>query len=484
MTIDRLTGNRRIIFLLFCLIFNSAYLSPIFGASLDFSQAMELLKKNNSSLSAARLEEQQAAYEKNATRGLYLPRVSVSGVYTQMDDPLSLDLNEVREAIIGANRLTATSLSHSTATGNAVAAALNSRLPAFEKQMMGDHFWRASIDATWPVFTGGRILAANRAADEKLKVARERTKLTQSVLLSDLAKQYFGLQLSMEVESVRKEVLDAMGLHHDHARKMEETGMIARVERLHAEVALAEANRQYRKAVHDREIAQTALSGLISSSEPVVPVSSLFMNQSIEPMPVFKEQARMRNPILGEIAARKEMAHQGVMKEIGTYAPSVALFGTREIDQCNIDLPTPKWAVGVTVSFMLFDGLARYNKVRAAKFQERRVGELAQDARVKIDTLVELQYQELIKTKERYEALQSATLLSQEYLRIRRKAFDEGMATSLEVVDAQLNASKIKIEKLQAVYEYDVALARLLEASGQSDLYDAYRKSGHVEVNR
>lgn len=483
MMVDLKTGTRRIILLFLCLAFHAVFLNPVFGASLDFSQALNLMKKNNNTLSAARLEEQQATYEKYAARSLFLPRVSISGLYTQMDDPLKLELNEVREAIIGANRITATYLSQSPAVGNAVAAAINSRLPSFEKQMAGDHFWRAGIDATWPIFTGGRILAANRAADEKLKAAKEKTRTTHAALVSELVRFYFGLQLAMDVEAVRREVVEAMGIHYEHARKMEDNGMIARVERLHAEVALAEAKRQHLKSVHDRELSQTALTRLLSSSEPVAPISPLFINSAVEPLSAFREQARMRNPVLGEIAARKGMAHQGVLKEIGTYAPQVALFGTREIDNCNIDIPTPKWAVGVSVNFMLFDGLARYHKVQAAKSQERRVEEIASDARDKIDTLVLLQYQELTKAGERYETLKTATALSQEYLRIRKRAFDEGMATSLDVVDAELNASKIKIEKLQAVYEYDVALARLLEASGQSDLFDAYRKNGHVEVS-
>jgi outer membrane protein TolC len=449
---------------------------------MDFSQALDLLRKNNHVLKAAHQEEQQAIYEQYASRALFLPQVSLSGVYTQMDDPLKLELNEVRDAIIGANRITATYLTLSPAVGNAVAAAIDSRLPSFEKQMVGDHFWRAGLDVSWPIFTGGRILAANRAANEKLKAAKEKTRMTHAALVSELARLYFGLQLAMDVEAVRRAVVAAMELHYEQAKKMEENGLIARVERLHAEVALAESRRQHLRAVHDRELAQTALNHLLSLSEPIVLSSPLFMHSKLEPLSVFREQAQMRNPALKELEARKGMAHQAVMKEIGTYAPQVALFGTREIDNCNIDLPTPKWAVGVSVSFLLFDGMARYHKVHAANTQKRRVEDLALDARRKVDTLVEMQYQELTKAQDRYETLKTATALSEEYLRIRKRAFEEGMATSLDVVDAELNTSKIKIEKLQAMYDYDVALARLLEASGLSDLYDAYRRKAYAEV--
>lgn len=60
---------------------------------------------------------------------------------------------------------------------------------------------------------------------------------------------------------------------------------------------------------------------------------------------------------------------------------------------------------------------------------------------------------------------------AEEYLRIKEEAFKEGAAPSSDVVDARLNLAKIRIERLQAAYYYDMILARLLEACGQSELF-------------
>jgi hypothetical protein len=51
----------------------------------------------------------------------------------------------------------------------------------------------------------------------------------------------------------------------------------------------------------------------------------------------------------------------------------------------------------------------------------------------------------------------------------------------MDVVDARLNLSKVKIERLNALYEYDISLAVLLEVSGLSEEYDSYRKSSRQE---
>lgn len=51
------------------------------------------------------------------------------------------------------------------------------------------------------------------------------------------------------------------------------------------------------------------------------------------------------------------------------------------------------------------------------------------------------------------------------------------MASSADVIDAQLNLAKIKTERIQAAYYYDLMLARLLEAAGVSDQFVSYTQS-------
>lgn len=65
---------------------------------------------------------------------------------------------------------------------------------------------------------------------------------------------------------------------------------------------------------------------------------------------------------------------------------------------------------------------------------------------------------------------------AQEYLRSKRIAFAEGMTSSSELVDAELNLAKARIERLEAAYRFDTALARLLEATGSSEEFVDYIK--------
>ncbi len=433
---------------------------------MSFEEALEILQDKNEALMAARMEEGQREYEKAAAQGLYLPKVQFGMQYTRIDEPISIDLNDIRSVILGL---------HPTVP--------QAMVPSFESQVQDDTFWKTHVNALWPVFTGGQISAANRAADAFLDEAREKVRFTESTLTSELAKRYFGLRLARKVTGVRRQVLAGLDKHLYQAKKLEENGMIARAERLHAEVFRSEAERGYKRALRDENIAQTALAGILSSEDNIVPTSPLFLLREFEPMEGFRSRAVSKNPILKQIGAKWEAAHQAYRKELGTFYPQVFLFGRHELHREDLTVLEPEWAVGVGINFTIFEGGARANRVKAAKAVETRVSLLAQRAERDIETLVEKRYQELMKSLEQLDVLGAAIVSAREYLRVRTRSFEEGFATSLDVVDAQLALSRVEIETLAARYDFDVALAQLLEASGESDKFEAYRARADLEVS-
>ena len=80
--------------------------------------------------------------------------------------------------------------------------------------------------------------------------------------------------------------------------------------------------------------------------------------------------------------------------------------------------------------------------------------------------------------------LESAMEFTNEYSRAREKAFSEGMATATQVSDANLAVAKVKIDRLQAIYAWDVALSKLLYYSGLSDQFVSYLSNPDAKVGR
>lgn len=137
----------------------------------------------------------------------------------------------------------------------------------------------------------------------------------------------------------------------------------------------------------------------------------------------------------------------------------------------------------MTARWTLFDGLSREKGIVAARERVARVDELTKRARRDVETLVEKKYREARKAQEQAEAFETALSLARENLRVRSRAFEEGVATSLDVVDARNSLARVELGKLAAARDFDVALAELLEAAGQTEQYEALRAgaSGDVE---
>lgn len=441
------------------------------AVNLSFEQAEQITRENNEALRAARLEEQQNRQAGLAAHGLFYPRVDLSATYTRLDNDIMLDLNPIREAIVGIETIKNPAFGHQ----------VDLMLPSFEQTIQKETFGLATVNVTWPVFTGGKILAVNRAAAARHAESIEKLHDVEAGLISELSERYFGLRLSLRVVDVRREVFKGMQEHLDQARKLEENGMIAKADRLHAQVASFEAERQLKKALRDVELARTALNNTLGTSELIEPTSPLFLVREFEPLSYFSQRALANSPVLKQIVARHEMVHQQYRKELAGWFPDVFLLGFRQIDDHDFTSYAPEWSVGLLANFTLFDGMARNHRISAARHARDRVAAFENTTRLDIEALVEKTYNELLTSLEQYDALQSSYDYADEYVRVRRKAFSEGYATSLDVVDAELYLSQVKIDRLKTLYEFDMNLARLLTVCGDGDRFQAYFSRGKQE---
>lgn len=93
------------------------------------------------------------------------------------------------------------------------------------------------------------------------------------------------------------------------------------------------------------------------------------------------------------------------------------------------------------------------------------------DLAVGVDKL----YTQLEKAQDNVKALNATITLSEELVRIRKKSFTEGMATSTEVIDAETMLATVKVARLAAYYEYDVALINLLSLCGTPEQFANYQ---------
>jgi outer membrane protein TolC len=328
---------------------------------------------------------------------------------------------------------------------------------------------RSAVTSTWAIYTGGRITATQRALAAGVDQARAELTGTEEQLDLQLAQVYFGLELASNIERTRTSVLQQADRQLERAVRFEQQGIMAKVERLNAQVSRDEAARDLVRAQRDRQIAQARLQRLLHRDVVAEPSTPLFvMTRSLKPLTEWLSVAEHQNPVLAAFDAKREQAQQGIVIAESRWKPEVFAFGSYALIKHYQSLIEPNWIAGIGVKFTLFSPEDRASKVSSAREGLRQVQTLQDETRNVIDTAVETSYRKVEQAREQFNLLDSTLALARENLRLRERGFDEGQATSLDVNDARNALARSETARATAAYDFVVALAQLLEASGQA----------------
>jgi outer membrane protein TolC len=111
-----------------------------------------------------------------------------------------------------------------------------------------------------------------------------------------------------------------------------------------------------------------------------------------------------------------------------------------------------------------------------------QVSHLQAQAIQDLSVLVEKTYREANQSLEEFHGLESSLSLSTENLRLRKKAFTQGVSTSVDVVDAQLYLASIETQRFVAAYQYLLSLSKLLTLSSEINSFKHYQSTQGIEV--
>ncbi|WP_405605591.1 TolC family protein [Polaribacter sp. Asnod1-A03] len=434
-----------LLFLCFITTFSNAQ-------NITLKEAYNLMLSNNGEAKASSFEVKAMEEEHKATKGLRLPTIGVSGTYMHLDNDIAVDLNEER---------------------NMVGSLLGITNPVdvlgdwnFELQERNLGF--ATADISMPIFAGGKINAATKASEIKLALTETKHKIKEDELTINLINYFFKLKLAEEAVLLRQEVYDVILLHNNQANKFFENGMIPEVETLNAKVALSNAKRELLGAEKDVELAKTAVKNLIGANSIKGLKGNFNTPTIVKPLEEFKEEMLAENNQLKTIEKNQQLAGVGLKVEKSDYFPKVGFSGKYILGTDNLPLVDTKWFVGLGVEWELFNGFQREHKVKASKYKISQVQQFEKQAKLNLSTYTEKLYNTMQKELEQYESLNADEEFAKKLKFMRTRAFEEGTGTSLEVVDATLKLSEIKIHKIKALCEYSIAYGELMVLTGKT----------------
>jgi outer membrane protein TolC len=129
------------------------------------------------------------------------------------------------------------------------------------------------------------------------------------------------------------------------------------------------------------------------------------------------------------------------------------------------EFDTYDYSVGIQLSHYIGNRAARARDL-AARASRRQAAEAVANLAQNIELEVLLAVNEVERTRQRIAATRASRLLQEQTYRAERERFDVGASTSLLVSQAQRDLLAIRIQEVEAVIEYRIALVELYLAEG------------------
>ena len=438
--------------------------------ALTLQEAAGIMNTNNPTIQIADKAVSIMQGEKQKLNAFWYPMLNTSGMYVHLSDkvevkqPLNTYTEPAKEfiqSILPDDKLITSILDQ--------VGSYTLSVPILQQNL-------TTIDAniSWPVFTGGKRMYASRIGNRMLDIAKVGQEETNALLQTELIQTYYALQLADKVQEVREQTYRSLQQHYDHALKLEANGMITKAERLFAEVNRQEAKREWEASKKEREVAHQALCSLlnIQKDTSIHPISPLFVTNELPDSLYFKNMIPMTNYTISKLGLEESIADNNLRISKSAYFPTIALFGKQTLYAHNLPRNLmPRTLIGIGFTWNLFDGLNREANVRVSRLTKETLALEKEKAENTLDVMVQEIYSQLQEAQDEVYTLQTTIAMSEELLRIRRKSFEEGMATSTEVVDAEVMLSKVRIAMLLAYYQFDVSLASLCSVCGVPELF-------------
>ena len=430
-------------------------------ADTEIKEAWLLVEQNSDALKALEDTKHIAKLKRESVKSMYLPEISVSGNYTHLSKAIGTDTHSISDSI-----------SSSLPVISAMMSALPNRDLDFSKQ----DIFLANLHALWPLYTGGKIDAAQDIYSAKTDEAKALLEMKKDEEFLKLVKYYYGVVVAKSLYQTRKEAQKALRIHYENAKKLKEQGQIAKIELLNSQVKVDSARIQTTKARHRYEIALFALKSLVRKD--IVPSSRFFVEGISKSEEYYKVQTQNNYAGLSVLNAKDKQSKALIKVKQAEYYPSIAGYANYNLykDDSPIMRTLPKWFAGVVVKINLLQRVDRNEEIQIAKLLNSKVKHLRDNALENLAILVEKTYKEMELYREEYESLNSSLALAQENYKLRTIAFQEGLSTSVEVVDAQMFLLGIKTKRLDAAYKYEQKLSQLCVLSGDRDMFFEFTK--------
>jgi outer membrane protein TolC len=321
------------------------------------------------------------------------------------------------------------------------------------------------------LFTGWRIeetYQLSRTALEKAKLDYEAE--IQNLVL-DVKKAYFSVLKAQRFLETSLKYKESLEKHLKDARKMFEMGLVTKLDILKTEVALKDAETKITQNENYLKIAKSNFNFILNRSLEHEFIPEDILEKEIEPSDYqwWKNTAQNQRNEIKSFEKLVSIYNKNVQIEKSNLYPQVYFFFNYNFEkgtQTSIENWEDNWNTGISLSYDIWNCGETRKKIKKAEKAREEIEKQLELIRNSVEIEVRNAYLNLLSAEKKIEQGKKQNESAEENLRVAELLYNEGLATTTDVIDANTALIQAKNSFFDYLYEYQISFAELEKASG------------------
>jgi len=409
-------------------------------------QSVAYAVQHNRLLAADGSAIEQALAGQDMANGQFMPRIDLSTGVTRTDAPSSYFGTRLNQQKISA-------------------ADFN---PAFLNNPGYINNYQTRLNVNMPLYQGGALWAGKRQAEHQSQSAiMSHVSMQQQVIFQTIQAYARSRQAQASVNAMKSAVSAAEKRYRD-TQALQERGILIDSDVMDAHVHLLRSRLQLKQA-------ENALAGAMEQLQRVLGVDDaniLHVEGEVELADIpgsldeLVQHALAQRPDLRALEAASRASQAEVDQKRAAFLPQINLVAGQEWNASTLSLKNRNTIIGATVSMNLFAGGSDKARIRASR-EKAIVMELKiADQKQQIRNEVAHAWRQLDESRVRHASEQQALKQSEESLRIKSLRYEQGLAKTSDLLDAQSQVDQTRLSSIRAGYDVTIAQAALFLACG------------------
>jgi TolC family type I secretion outer membrane protein len=392
-------------------------------------QAVTIAMQNNPALTQSRASLDQARYNRLAAYGNFLPSISAGYGYSNSSSA-RLDVTQ--------QSLTRTSYSF-------------------------------QLSGSYDLFTGLRRFSQMKSANLNVEAQQASFRQSRYQTLLDVKTAYFNAVANRDLVAVQAATVKRQQDQLDFVRQQLQLGRSTRSDLLSSEVDLNNAKLALLNAQNSARASTFQLAQALGVDQRVAPVAeaTLEIHTLTYDRGQLQTLAQSQAPSVQSARASYQAAQAQVSSAKSAYLPNLTFSGGWAWQNQDFPPENRSWSIRLTGSIPLFNGFQRESQLFQAQAQADAAQAQERSAELALRTNIDNAYNQVQTAISGGDLAQKSVELSQENLRVTQERYRLGLATILDLQQAQINLQQAQVNLVQRKFDYQIGLAQLEALLGE-----------------